>query len=447
MLSREDNELLTLHRPRHGHGRAAPPVLDPRWCWSSELVPGGRVKRVQLLGERLIAFRDAERPSRASIGEFCPHRGASLYFGRNRGSGHALRLPRLEVRPRRPVRGHAERAAPNRTSPPRSPRRPTRARSAAAWSSPTWGRRARRRRCPSSSGRCCPPTTSSPPSASRTATGSRRWRAASTPATSRSCTRRSTTTTRDITEDMDRVSFGVGAAVADRRPRAALRGGRHRLRRADRRAPHAARTGSWYWRITQFLLPFYTMPPAGIGEKRRAVAHLGADGRHPRRQLDGDLAPGAPADAGGDRRCTSRARAPTCATTRRPPRSPTATCAPRPTATTTTSWTGRRTARGCSAASPASACRTRPSRRARAPIVDRSEERLGTQRHRDHPGAPAPHDGGARAARRRARRRPAGDPRSFLVRSASIALAAGEDWVDAVKPLVLVRPEQTLTLA
>ena len=56
MLSREDNELLT----RTGPGTPMGALLRQYWIpvvLSSELVAGGRVKRVQLLGERLIAFR------------------------------------------------------------------------------------------------------------------------------------------------------------------------------------------------------------------------------------------------------------------------------------------------------------------------------------------------------------------------------------------------------
>jgi len=42
--------------------------------------------RVRILGEKLLAFRDSEgRP--ALIDEFCSHRGASLYFGRNEENG------------------------------------------------------------------------------------------------------------------------------------------------------------------------------------------------------------------------------------------------------------------------------------------------------------------------------------------------------------------------
>jgi phenylpropionate dioxygenase-like ring-hydroxylating dioxygenase large terminal subunit len=46
--------------------------------------------RVKLLGERLIAFRDTDGKY-GLIDEFCPHRGASLWFGRN--EEHGLRCP------------------------------------------------------------------------------------------------------------------------------------------------------------------------------------------------------------------------------------------------------------------------------------------------------------------------------------------------------------------
>ena len=94
----------------------------------------------------------------------------------------------------------------------------------------------------------------------------------------------------EVTQDMDRASFGVGAAVetGDRAPRFEVVDTDYGV--AHRRAPRRSPDGRWYWRITQFLLPFYTMPPADVDEQHRAVAHLGADGRHPRRQLDGDLA-------------------------------------------------------------------------------------------------------------------------------------------------------------
>jgi hypothetical protein len=108
MLSREDNELLT----KTGAGTPMGALIRQYWIpvvTSGELVAGGRVKRVKLLGERLIAFR-AKSGRPGLIGEFCPHRLASLYFGRSRGRWYALRLSRLGVRDGRPVSRDAERA-------------------------------------------------------------------------------------------------------------------------------------------------------------------------------------------------------------------------------------------------------------------------------------------------------------------------------------------------
>jgi phenylpropionate dioxygenase-like ring-hydroxylating dioxygenase large terminal subunit len=54
---------------------------------SSEIAePDSPQVRVEILGERLLAFRDTEgRP--ALIDEFCAHRGASLFLGRNEECG------------------------------------------------------------------------------------------------------------------------------------------------------------------------------------------------------------------------------------------------------------------------------------------------------------------------------------------------------------------------
>jgi phthalate 4,5-dioxygenase oxygenase subunit len=85
MLSREDNELLT----RTDAGTPMGALIRQYWIpvvTSGELVAGGRVKRVKLLGERLIAFR-AKNGRPGLIGEFCPHRLASLYFGRVEDAG------------------------------------------------------------------------------------------------------------------------------------------------------------------------------------------------------------------------------------------------------------------------------------------------------------------------------------------------------------------------
>src|SRR5437870_1595282 len=85
MLSREDNELLT----RVGSGTPMGDLVRRYWIpvvRSDELEPGGRVKRVQLLGERLIVYR-TPTGTPGVVGEVCPHRGASLYFGRVENEG------------------------------------------------------------------------------------------------------------------------------------------------------------------------------------------------------------------------------------------------------------------------------------------------------------------------------------------------------------------------
>jgi phthalate 4,5-dioxygenase len=86
MLSKEDNELIT----RIGPGTAMGEVMRRYWIpalLSEELPePDGAPVRVRLLGEDLVAFRDTQ----GTIGLLaanCPHRGASLFFGRNEEAG------------------------------------------------------------------------------------------------------------------------------------------------------------------------------------------------------------------------------------------------------------------------------------------------------------------------------------------------------------------------
>ncbi|WP_433285462.1 Rieske 2Fe-2S domain-containing protein [Pseudonocardia sp. CA-142604] len=90
MLSQQDNEILT----RVGPGSPMGEVLRRYWTpalLSSELPgPDCDPVRVRLLGENLVAFRDTNGKV-GLIQENCPHRGASLYFGRNEECG--LRCP------------------------------------------------------------------------------------------------------------------------------------------------------------------------------------------------------------------------------------------------------------------------------------------------------------------------------------------------------------------
>src|SRR2546428_13100921 len=109
MLSREENELLT----RVGPGTAMGQLMRQYWMpvlLSAELEPGGRVKRVRLLGEDLVALR--ARDGKAGLpGEHCSHRRASLSFGRNRGAGLRGLHPRGNAAP--------ECAGPETTTTPR----------------------------------------------------------------------------------------------------------------------------------------------------------------------------------------------------------------------------------------------------------------------------------------------------------------------------------------
>jgi phthalate 4,5-dioxygenase len=75
---------------RTGPGTPMGNLLRRYWApalLSSEIAePDCPPVRVRLLGEKLLAFRDSEgRP--ALIDEFCSHRGASLYLGRNEENG------------------------------------------------------------------------------------------------------------------------------------------------------------------------------------------------------------------------------------------------------------------------------------------------------------------------------------------------------------------------
>lgn len=86
MFSKEDNERLTRVGPGTPMGKAM------RRFWIPFLMPeelserDGTPLRVRLLGEDLIAFRDTE--GRLGLLErYCPHRRVDLYFGRNEQCG------------------------------------------------------------------------------------------------------------------------------------------------------------------------------------------------------------------------------------------------------------------------------------------------------------------------------------------------------------------------
>ncbi|GAB3498048.1 Rieske 2Fe-2S domain-containing protein [Curvibacter fontanus] len=85
-MNKEMSETLT----RVGPGTPMGNLMRRYWVpalQSSEIAdPDGPQVRVQLLGEKLLAFRDSDGKARL-IDEFCSHRGVSLYFGRNEENG------------------------------------------------------------------------------------------------------------------------------------------------------------------------------------------------------------------------------------------------------------------------------------------------------------------------------------------------------------------------
>ena len=85
MLSQEDTELLT----RIGPGTAMGELMRQYWhpvAYPWELEPDGQPLRVRILGEDLVAWRSSDGTP-AFTQQRCPHRGTSLYFGRNEENG------------------------------------------------------------------------------------------------------------------------------------------------------------------------------------------------------------------------------------------------------------------------------------------------------------------------------------------------------------------------
>ena len=97
-MDQATSDLLT----RTGPGSAMGNLMRRYWVpilASSEIAePDGPQVRVQILGEKLLAFRDTEGNA-GLIDEFCAHRGVSLFFGRNEECGircayHGLKYDR-----------------------------------------------------------------------------------------------------------------------------------------------------------------------------------------------------------------------------------------------------------------------------------------------------------------------------------------------------------------
>jgi phenylpropionate dioxygenase-like ring-hydroxylating dioxygenase large terminal subunit len=86
MLSKEENELLTQTNPGTPGGEYFRRYWLPALLSSEVPSPDCPPVRVRLLGEDLIAFRDTHGRV-GLIDEFCPHRRASMFWGRNEECG------------------------------------------------------------------------------------------------------------------------------------------------------------------------------------------------------------------------------------------------------------------------------------------------------------------------------------------------------------------------
>ncbi len=86
MLTREDNDILTHVGPGTPMGNLLRRYWMPALLSSEVEGVDSPPVRVKLLGEELIAFRDSDDKV-GLVANACPHRGASMFFGRNEEAG------------------------------------------------------------------------------------------------------------------------------------------------------------------------------------------------------------------------------------------------------------------------------------------------------------------------------------------------------------------------
>ena len=271
MLTHEENELVS----RVGPGTPMGNLMRQYWMpamLSSELPsPDSDPVRVVLLGEKLIAFRDTNGQVGLLDQQLSASRRVAVLRPQRR-ERPALRLPRLEVRRRRHVRRHAQRAGRIGFQARRSRRRRTRPASAAASSGRTWVRAQTPPPLPDLEANMLPDgewPCRRDPARVQLAAGARRRHRHQPPRLP--APRRASSPRR---RDAGHLRVLHGQAIARRATRSwtptygAMYGA---YRPADGR--------QYYWRIAQFLFPFYAMIPHGRAGPAGAGARLGADGR------------------------------------------------------------------------------------------------------------------------------------------------------------------------
>ena len=255
MLRQAQNDLLTQTGPGTPGGRFFRsywlPVLLSEELPENDCPP----VRVKVLSERLLAFRDSEGRL-GLIDEFCAHRGVSLWFGRNEQAG--LRCPYhgwkydvtgqcMDVPSEPEESGFCKRIKLKSYPLDRAGRGLMDLHGAAGETAAAAGIgvRSRSRR-----------PIASFPSASRTPTGCRRWKVASIPATSRSCIAATSIPTR-----CSRAPRATSTILPTSRPVFEVVESAGGLYIGARRN---AENEQYYWRITQWVMPTFTMiPPRG----------------------------------------------------------------------------------------------------------------------------------------------------------------------------------------
>ena len=86
MTTAAESEVLTRVGPGTQMGNLMRQYWIPALPSSEFPEADGAPKRMKLLGEHLVMFRNSDGQIGA-VAEACPHRGASMFFGRNEESG------------------------------------------------------------------------------------------------------------------------------------------------------------------------------------------------------------------------------------------------------------------------------------------------------------------------------------------------------------------------
>ena len=107
MLSAEDNRFLTQSDAGTGMGELIRRFWVPAILSEEVPKPDGEPKKITLLGEELLAFRDTEGRV-GVIDQYCPHRGTNLWLGRNEECGIRCVYHGWKFDVTRPVRRHAD---------------------------------------------------------------------------------------------------------------------------------------------------------------------------------------------------------------------------------------------------------------------------------------------------------------------------------------------------